>query len=128
MKSYQKYRILYLILGNEHFNNLYHCLYFNFYILIDYTQNPNYIIQTIDGLLYVSSINKVNSIQEKLAWTLNCVSEILVDNWLVVQSMYRYNYLTLTSNYILLYFVIFNFINNSLYIINTELIAKIVNR
>jgi len=40
-----------------------------------------YVRHTIDGLLYVSSINKVNSVQEKLAWTLNCVSEILVENW-----------------------------------------------
>ncbi|KAL5242408.1 hypothetical protein ACI65C_009818 [Semiaphis heraclei] len=45
------------------------------------SKNPIYIRHTIDGLLYVSSVNKVNSVQEKLAWTLNCLSEILVDNW-----------------------------------------------
>lgn len=42
-----------------------------------------YIKNTIDSLLYVSSANKVNSVQEKLAWSLNCLSEILVENWLV---------------------------------------------
>ncbi|XP_050056639.1 uncharacterized protein LOC114126962 isoform X3 [Aphis gossypii] len=45
------------------------------------SKNPMYIRHTIDGLLYVSSINKVNSVQEKLAWTLNCISEVLVENW-----------------------------------------------
>ncbi|VVC38289.1 Hypothetical protein CINCED_3A007584 [Cinara cedri] len=52
------------------------------------SKNPNYIKQTIDSLLYVASINKVNSIQEKLAWTLNCLSEILVENWLVLQFLF----------------------------------------
>ncbi|XP_025195470.1 uncharacterized protein LOC112594729 isoform X2 [Melanaphis sacchari] len=45
------------------------------------SKNPMYIRHTIDDLLYISSINKLNSIQEKVAWTLNCVSEILVENW-----------------------------------------------
>ncbi|KAL4096554.1 hypothetical protein QTP88_021483 [Uroleucon formosanum] len=45
------------------------------------SKNPIYIKNTIDGLLYVSSVNKVNSVQEKLSWTLNCLSEVLIDNW-----------------------------------------------
>lgn len=41
-----------------------------------------YIRQTIDGLLYVSQSVTKGSVQEKLSWTLNSVSEILVENWL----------------------------------------------
>ncbi|XP_050535616.1 uncharacterized protein LOC126902414 isoform X2 [Daktulosphaira vitifoliae] len=42
---------------------------------------PEYIEDTIDILLNVCLTNKVNSIQEKLAWTFNCIAEVLVGNW-----------------------------------------------
>ncbi|XP_050436068.1 uncharacterized protein LOC126842896 [Adelges cooleyi] len=43
---------------------------------------PRYVEQTIDDLLYVSSTNNIHSVQEKLAWTFNCLAEVLVDNWM----------------------------------------------